>query len=86
MAGTDPTNLGSVLQVLTLTRPSGGTTTALWSAVPGKTYRLQFKTSVTGSQWTDVSGDVVATGSTASKIVTTAPGPQAQFFRVWLVQ
>ena len=33
-AGTDPTNEGSVLQVLTVTAPGSGSTTVLWSAVP----------------------------------------------------
>ena len=43
-------------------------------------------TVVSSPQWNDVSGDVVATGSTASKTVSTVPAPQAQYFRVLLVQ
>ena len=47
-SGTDPTNSGSFLQVLLLTRSSAGLTTAIWNSVPGKTHRLQFKASLAG--------------------------------------
>jgi hypothetical protein len=85
LAGTDPTNGGSIFQVLTLTHPAGGSVTAFWASIPGKTYRLQYKTDVLSAPWNNVAGDVVATTTTASKTVSTSPGAQAQFFRVLLV-
>jgi len=48
LAGTDPTNTGSILRVLTITR-MGGIITILWSATPGKQYRVQLKTNVDDS-------------------------------------
>src|SRR5207245_10734441 len=41
LAGTDPTNGGSVLRVMTLTSVRGVGTAILWSAVEGRAYRVQ---------------------------------------------
>jgi len=38
-----------------------------WNAIPGKAYRLQFKSHMTESGWTDLPGDVLASDSTAMK-------------------
>src|SRR5207244_9334622 len=61
LAGTNPTNDASLLRVLTLMGLNGGSARLLWSAVPGRTYRVQFKDSVSDPQWTDLSGDITAT-------------------------
>src|SRR5436190_8182026 len=47
-AGTDPTNAGSILRVLSLTvtgtyPEQGRQTTIFWSTAPGKRYQVQFK-------------------------------------------
>ena len=41
--------------------------TITWSAVPGTTYQLQYKTSLEETTWTDLPGTIVATGNTASR-------------------
>src|SRR5206468_11521799 len=51
LAGTDPTNAGSVFRVLTLSRVSGGSVTLFWSAVPGKKYDVQYKDNVGDANW-----------------------------------
>lgn len=57
--------------------------TVNWTAVAGKTYFLQFKSSLSDPLWTDLSGAVVATGPTASK--TDNPGTDAtRFYQVKL--
>jgi hypothetical protein len=38
-----------------------------WTSVPGRTYRLQYKSGLTNASWTDVDGDVIATGISSSK-------------------
>jgi hypothetical protein len=83
-AGTDPTNLGSILRVLTLTS-SNGETRLFWSSIPGKTYRVEFTTDLTDPQWSSLSAAVTATGSTAS--ATDIPSSTAfkRFYRVMLV-
>lgn len=81
-AGTDPTNLGSVLRVLTVSAAGGGPATLLWSAVPGRSYRVQFKDSVEALQWNEHPSPVVAQFSTASFTETSAPSGGQRFYRV----
>jgi hypothetical protein len=81
-AGTDPTNLGSVLRVLTLTTSGGSPTTLLWSAVPGRRYRVQFKDSIDALAWSEHSFEIVAQFGSASFLDTTAPPGGHRFYRV----
>jgi hypothetical protein len=85
-AGTDPVNDASILRVLTLTSLGGGGRTILWSAAPGRTYQVQFKTSVDDAQWSDLPGLVTAAGTTASMADTTGSGDSHRFYRVMLVR
>jgi len=85
-AGTDPANDVSILRVLTLTSLGGGSKTILWSAAPGRTYQVQFKTSVDDAQWSDLPGLVTAAGTTASTADTPGSGDLHRFYRVRLVR
>ncbi len=94
-AGTNPANDASILRVLRLTTgvaagPEGARTTVIvWSAVPGKTYRVESKSDWKAS-WTPVGQDVVA--STANASVThvleasTVASNAHRFYRVVAVQ
>jgi Tol biopolymer transport system component len=84
LAGTDPTNTGSIFKILTVTSLHG-TTTVLWSATPGKTYRIQFKNSLEDAEWTDLPGPVTATGSMASLIDDSAGAATHRYYRAILV-
>lgn len=90
LAGTDPTNLGSVLRVLTLTtvleQPGAmqRTSALLWSATPGRAYRVQFKDDV-AADWTEVPGEVIAPGVTAAKTHTAPDLGAARFYRVLML-
>ena len=82
LAGTDPLNQGSVLRVLRLTSINGGSTTLLWSAVAGRSYRAQYKDSLSASTWNECATAVTATTTTA---VYTDDAPNAfgqRFYRV----
>jgi uncharacterized repeat protein (TIGR03806 family) len=69
------------LQTLSVT---GGNFTLSWSAIPGLTYRLQYKASLADDTWTDLPGDVTSLGGTATATDTT--GLQSQrFYRIVLV-
>ena len=58
---------------------SNGVANLSWSSVPGRKYRVQYKSSVTDSSWVDVAGDVTATAINSSKTNT----PLAtRFYRV----
>jgi Tol biopolymer transport system component len=85
-AGTNPANDESILRVLTLSRAGGEDTTIIWSAVPGKTYRVQYKTSVAEASWMNLEGDVVAAGSTGTKVDSGAGHAHGRFYRVVLIQ
>ncbi len=86
LAGTDPTNAGSVLPVLTLSQPAGGPVRILWSAISGKTYRVQYKAALGDPGWTDLPGDVLATDVTAFKDDAASPASTQRFYRVTVIQ
>jgi hypothetical protein len=85
LAGTDPTNDASILRVLTLTRLQGGAKTILWSAVPGRVYRVQYKNSLSQSSWIELPPLVTATTSTASTTDNNIT-PANRFYRVILAE
>lgn len=65
---------------ITSVQMTNGAFTLTWSSISNVTYRVQFKTSLTDTSWTDLLGDVTATGTTASKSDT--PEGTARFYRV----
>jgi hypothetical protein len=85
LAGTLPNDPNSLLRLLPNPTIAGGGVTVQWQSVPGKTYRLQFKNSLTDVAWTNVTGDVPASGATASKVDPTATGQSTRFYRVMLL-
>jgi hypothetical protein len=51
-----------------------------WSAVSNGSYRVQYQSDLNTTNWTDLSGDVTASGSTAAKTdILTATN---RFYRV----
>ncbi len=52
-----------------------------WSAQDGKQYRLQFKNNLSDANWTNVAGDVTASGTSATKDDPTG-GSGQRFYRV----
>jgi len=71
--------------VITLTSAGGGSTTVLWSAVPGKSYRVQFMDNADDPGWSDLPGTVTATSSTGSRVDASASAAGKRFYRVTLV-
>jgi uncharacterized delta-60 repeat protein len=62
---------------------SAGNLTLQWSAITGRTYRVQYKTEVSAPIWSNLTPDVIATSSLASKA---DPQPAARrFYRVILL-
>jgi len=83
LAGTDPTNGGSILRVLTITPMGGGSTTVVWSAVIGRNYVVQFKDSL-DENWTNASG-VIEANSASMSFAHNSSSAQ-RFYRVITVQ
>ena len=68
-------------QILGLSGTAFGGITINWSAVSGATYRVQFKASLTDSNWAPLMPDTLATGSTAT-FVDHPNGAAQRFYRV----
>ena len=83
LAGTDPTNSSSILRVLTISSPNHSAKTLLWSAIPTKSYRVQYKESVNSGVWNELPGVITANGLTAT--ATDASGGSTRFYRIVLV-
>jgi uncharacterized repeat protein (TIGR03806 family) len=55
-----------------------------WSAVPGQSYRVEYKTNLTDAAWTPMAGNVTASGSTAT-ITDNPVGAPRRFYHIVLV-
>jgi hypothetical protein len=66
-------------------RVTNGAAALTWTAIPGGTYRLQYKDSLDSAIWHDLAPDVAATASTvtATDLVN---GAAQRFYRVLLLQ
>jgi hypothetical protein len=84
LAGTDPTDKQSVLRLTQVgTTVTGRRIT--WTAIPGKTYLIQFKTNLIDVAWEELAGSVKADATTASKSDDTTNGAEQRFYRVLLM-
>ena len=72
------------LAILSIHRTPPSDVELTWSAVIGRTYRVQYKNDLTDPDWTDLSPDVTASGNTAALTDISAAGSQ-RFYRVELL-
>ena len=63
---------------------SNGVVSITWESVPGQTYRVQYKDSLTAANWIALQPDVLASGPTASATDALTAG-QLRVYRVMLV-
>jgi hypothetical protein len=70
-------------QVLQNPALTSGNLTLSWSSFSGGTYRVQYKADLNSANWSNLVGDVTATGSTASKTDTRTISNR--FYRVLLL-
>jgi len=85
-AGTDPTNAGSVFQVLTLDRLGGDAIVLIWTSTPGKRYQLEFKDGLDGEIWMPLGEVTYAAHGTSTALDATNAGVLRRFYRVRLVE
>jgi hypothetical protein len=64
---------------------AGGSATLIWTSIPGRTYRVRYRANITDPTWFDLSGDVVAAASTATKTDSTIGSALARFYQVSLL-
>ncbi|HOW66863.1 MAG TPA: hypothetical protein P5186_26575 [Candidatus Paceibacterota bacterium] len=81
-AGSSPVGNSSVLSLISVTSVKGSGTTLYWSAVPGRSYRVQHKDNINSAAWIDLPGDIVAQNRTASKWDDSSPVSNRRFYRV----
>jgi Tol biopolymer transport system component len=67
LAGTDPTNTGSIFRLIKLERTEGNGRRIFWQALAGRSYRVQFKNDVNDPFWEELC-QVTASASTASTL------------------
>ncbi len=70
-----------IQRITTLNR----TVTISWSAFPGRTYRIQYKTTLADPAWTDLPGDVLAGTNPARKTDIVDSTTLQRFYRVALL-
>ena len=56
---------GNVVPIRSI-KATGANVTVTWASASGKTYRVAYKNSVTDPNWTDLSGNITATGASTS--------------------
>jgi Tol biopolymer transport system component len=82
LAGTDPTNNGSIFRVLTVTPMGGGNTRLLWTGNPNRNYRVEFKDTMEAETWSSLNGTISWNGGTASIIDAGSDNSTRRFYRV----
>jgi YD repeat-containing protein len=82
LAGTSPANATSFLRVTQLVVSGQTNAVVQWSSVTNKNYRVQFKNALTATSWTDLSGDISATTTNATKTDPGITGFPSRFYRV----
>ena len=70
------------VEAMTSAVPGGGDVVLTWSAVEGGTYRAEASETLATGGWSALSGDVVATGPTASKTDGGGGAALRRFYRV----
>ena len=63
----------------------GGKLNLSWTAIPGRTYQLQYNTNLTQTNWIDLGSSILATNSLILSTNTIGPDPQ-RFYRTRLMQ
>lgn len=84
LAGTVPNSAASVFKIIRVTPTPGVSALIEWNSVPGKTYHVEYKNSLSAPAWSDLPGDVTANSSTASKVDATIGGAGHRHYRVAL--
>lgn len=83
IAGTNPKDASSVLEILTLTMQPTQVTIG-WKSVSNKNYRVEAASNANGP-WAEVGTQVIGSGETAQTSLSRAPSDERLFFRVRLV-
>ncbi len=84
--GINPQVLRKYLQVTTLFPSGGAGLDIAWRAQDGVKYRVQWKDDTGDPEWKDLSGEIIAAGTTAAWTDSGALGVRRRFYRVIQVE
>ncbi|MEZ5328292.1 MAG: hypothetical protein R3F19_24875 [Verrucomicrobiales bacterium] len=59
--------------------------TISWASVPGKSYRLQYKNTLSDPSWIEVPPTIVATGQTSSTVDQTSGTTVNRYYRIAVI-
>ncbi|HXT39066.1 MAG TPA: hypothetical protein VN887_03495 [Candidatus Angelobacter sp.] len=85
-AGTNPIDASSSLNARASVEPSTSRVTVTWDASPGRSYRLEYKNDLAGTNWNPVLAGVLVNGSTAICLDDTPATGNQRFYRVVVVE
>jgi len=71
--------------IITQIAVTAGTATLTWLSIPGRTYRVQFKSDLNSPDWSNLVPDIVAAGAVTTQMDTTIGTAPARFYRVLLL-
>jgi hypothetical protein len=63
----------------------GGKHSVMWTAKPGKSYKVQYKDSLAAPGWTELPGTIAATDATASAIDNSIAPLTQRFYRIMML-
>ena len=82
IAGTDPTNPGSVLRVTATCSAATGEVILRWPVAPGRDYKVHWRDDLAVGTWTVLPLDFTTSGSEAELVDTTALATGSRFYRL----
>ncbi|MFZ4394357.1 MAG: choice-of-anchor Q domain-containing protein [Kiritimatiellia bacterium] len=82
LAGTNPTNALDGLSVTNILVSAGGTVALAWNVSPGRGYRVDATTNLSGSYWSPTGGVWTAAYGSSSMCWTSSPTAGPCFYRV----
>ena len=85
-AGTNPNSSASTLVVRSAVINPDGTLMLTWPSVPGKRYRIEFKSRLDEAAWAEIGNIIDASDSTTSAVIEPVSSANLRVFRVKLVE
>jgi hypothetical protein len=76
---------GNGVPVTSIRKVPGGSMMITWASVPGKIYRVAYKSSLIDASWTNLSGDITASGAATSWTDSTAGASKQRYYLVYQV-
>jgi hypothetical protein len=84
-AGTDPTRAASVLKLQASAPAHANSMVLAWPSVAGRTYAIQYKSTVVGGTWQTLTNNLQGTGG-SMQVSDTISNAAVRFYRLGVVK